>query len=74
MGTGTTDDAGEFSLTTFDTDDGAVVGIQRVTVTQSTSGSGMGHQGPPKTLPNLVSPVPKGGIIPSKYADLKTTP
>lgn len=72
-GTGTTNANGEYQLTTYDTNDGAVVGTHKVTVTQSPPGAtkvmtaaDLASQGAP--------PPPKGGVIPTKYADPKTSP
>lgn len=72
-GSGTTNINGEFQLTTYDTNDGAIVGTHKVTVTQPA---------PAATAPMSVSdlatkgapPAPKETAIPPKYSDPKTTP
>jgi hypothetical protein len=70
--TGTTNQRGEFSLTTFDRNDGALPGKHTVTVVKKiTTGIMAGPDG-------LSGPVARGGIkeqwiIPKKYSDPKSS-
>lgn len=71
-GTGTTNGSGEYQLTTYDTNDGAIVGTHKVTVTQFASGSTK-VMSPADLASQGAPPLPKGGAIPAKYADAKTS-
>jgi len=71
---GTTDDNGNFQLTTYDTDDGAVIGTHKVTVNLSNFDPDAPRVTPEDLAKNGPPPKPKGGTIPAKYADIKTTP
>lgn len=71
-GTGTTNANGEFQLTTFDTNDGAIVGTHKVTITQQAASAK--PMTPADLAANGPPPPPKGGNIPDKYKDIKTTP
>ena len=59
---GTTDDDGRFSLTTFDTDDGAIPGEYQVSVTKSVSQGAEGVSSDPAsaTAPDLSKGLPSG--------------
>ncbi len=74
--TGTTDSQGNFKLTSFDTDDGAVAGDYVVTLalTKSTAGKKPEEM----TAQDMIKLGPGGGIktentIPEKYADPKSS-
>lgn len=74
--TGTTDAQGKYSLTTFDTNDGAVVGKHTVTITQT--GSGAGVKKPEQMTPSdMIALGPQANVsqsqLPAKYADPKTS-
>lgn len=81
--TGTTDDEGRFRLTTYDTNDGAFVGTNKVTVTRGAE-SVLGKEPEEMTPEDLEDMMKKGLVeqpvdkkkadIPSKYAAAKTTP
>jgi hypothetical protein len=73
-GTGTTDDNGEFAVSTYDTNDGALVGTHQVTVSQNTAKPNAPPMSPLDLAKSGPPPAPKGGVIPSKYASLSTTP
>lgn len=67
---GTTDSNGKYQLTTFDKNDGAVVGTYSVTVTKIEATG-------PKTQEDLAKGMPMTppkSLVPEKYMDVKTTP
>lgn len=74
IATGMTDDQGRFQLSTYDTNDGAPVGTHKVTVTRVESTGPVGKMSPMDLASKGPPPPPKGGAIPMKYTDVKTTP
>lgn len=77
--TGKTDAEGKFQLTTWDTNDGAILGTHKVTVTKSKSI--LGDKDPATMTPDEIMKKmqenPKPALeneVPAKYADVKTTP
>jgi len=75
--TGETDENGAFQLTTYNSNDGAFVGTNTVTVTQkmATFGDKPASEMTGEDLIKIgtLKP-PKGTVIPAKYADHKKTP
>ena len=68
--TGQTDAKGIFKLTTFDPNDGAIVGSHTVTVTKAAAGA-------PVNAADMATGKPAAEVkdaLPAKYADAKTTP
>lgn len=72
MSTGLTDDAGEFTLTTYNTDDGAFLGSNVVTITKNGNGPGQKSM-TPADLANMQGAPPVMQVLPEKYADPKTS-
>lgn len=72
--TGTTNDRGEFELSTYDTGDGAVVGTHKVTITQTKTDPNAPAMSVMDLAKTGAPAKPKGGDIPMKYASLNTTP
>lgn len=84
---GTTNDKGEFKLTTYEANDGAVVGTHKITVTkveasEPTTAPPPGGLMDPADLasgyskqvsPGTTAEKPKD-LVPAKYGDMKTTP
>ena len=78
--TGTTDDNGNYKLTTFDTNDGAIVGTHKVTVVKPIA-TPLGKAPAELTADDLLKITSEGKLqevtksdeLPAKYADLKTT-
>lgn len=75
VATGTTDSSGNFTLSSYNTDDGAVIGTHKVTIAKADasvekyakySPADLATKGPP--------PITGKGAIPAIYADVKTTP
>lgn len=80
---GTTDENGNFKLTTFDTNDGAFVGTHKVTVAKLKTTTPLGKDPKEMTPDDLLKITNEGklgemagksGDIPAKYADTKTSP
>jgi len=80
--TGTTDANGNYKLTTFDTNDGALVGTHKVTVNKPVANP-LGKESNQLTSDDLLKLTKEGKIepgkiqtpeIPEKYTDAKTTP
>jgi hypothetical protein len=73
--TGKTDAEGKYSLTTFDTNDGAVPGKQSVTVTMTTTATG-GKKPEEMTAQDMINMGPRNNpvqddVLPAKYANAK---
>lgn len=68
--TGTTDAAGNYTLSTFQTGDGAIPGLYKVIVVRPISDEQALSE---KGLPDASPPAPSGPEIPSKYSDPKQT-
>ena len=82
--TGATDASGKFSLTTFDTNDGAVVGEHAVTITKVASGAesgAMSEANAKEMMAKNMGTMNAGKsadskpdfVLPAKYADAKTS-
>ena len=82
--TGATDASGKFSLTTFDTNDGAVVGEHAVTITKVASGNESGAMSEANAKEMMAKNMGTMGAgksaetmpemeLPAKYADAKTS-
>lgn len=78
---GTTDESGNYKLTTFDTNDGAFVGTNKVTVTKPKAAP-LGKDPKELTPDDLLKITREGKInemsaisdeLPAKYADVKTS-
>ncbi len=78
---GTTDDNGNYKLTTFDTNDGAIVGTHKVTVVKPFA-MPLGKEPTQLTADDLLKITKEGkleemkkpgGDLPAKYADVKTS-
>lgn len=85
VGTGITNANGEYELTTFDTNDGAVVGEHRVTIAKfeqevdSAESEGYDPENPGATYSQQMMSAASGkdkleSQLPAKYADPATTP
>ncbi len=77
---GMTDAEGRFKLTTYDTNDGAFVGSNKVTVVKSTTavpGKAAADLKPEDmakmSMSGALQPGMQSDVIPAKYADVKTT-
>ena len=64
--TAQTNSQGEFTLTTFDTNDGAIIGEHRVTVAKIES---VAPQGDPGRTPQATTTTPPKNQLPNKYND-----
>lgn len=80
---GTTNDKGEFFLTTYDTDDGAAAGNYAVVVSKSAAASpttDVGHSADPAFIAKVQSghdaskTATSGSLIPGDYSDATKTP
>ena len=74
---GVTDSQGNFKLTTYDTNDGAMVGDFAVTIVSTKSASG-GKKPEEMTAQDMINMGPRAatktdGMVPSKYGDKKTS-
>ena len=78
--TGTTDGNGNYKLTTFDTNDGAIVGTHKVTVVKPIAAP-LGKAPAELTADDLLKITKEGKLqemtksdeLPARYADLKTS-
>ena len=69
--TGQTNANGEFTLTTFKTNDGAITEEHAVTIAKMESGPVA--QGEPGRAPPVTSATPPKSLIPKKYSDPRTS-
>lgn len=75
---GKTDASGKYTLTTFGSDDGALPGSYKVSIVQYetppiTPAKSEAEYVPPEMLPASAKPAPPRNLLPSKYADVKSS-
>ncbi|MEN6493775.1 MAG: carboxypeptidase-like regulatory domain-containing protein [Thermoguttaceae bacterium] len=78
--TGKTDASGKYALTTFGANDGALPGSYKVSILKyeappapAATGDSMANYVPPEVTKNGQQPPPPKNLLPTKYADAKTS-